>query len=300
MKNLLFIFLISLGTTTMGQITLDHTYLDAGRFNFCPTAGGPNGYAFGTKPFYLVHLEIDGDKYVCIDRVAQTMTFYNLNHTLFTSINYSNVYTGIYDYGTAPDFDKLFSSILYISQSLFECDREIEFMYTTNHYNYEDTTYRAITQIVKQDGSIIFSDSAAPLVQATYHNQYYPIYNTSNGTKMILSNVNGSIEIFNLCGTFTQSIAENNILSEESNLISNPYPNPAMDYTKIDYELPDGIKEGEIIFFNLQGNEVKRFRVDRTFNTIFISTSDITAGTYYYQLQTTGQNSDGKKLIVIK
>ncbi len=71
--------------------------------------------------------------------------------------------------------------------------------------------------------------------------------------------------------------------------ISNAYPNPNNGSTKIDYILPNGVNEGEVVFYNLMGNEVKRFKVDRTFNTLLISTKDIAAGTYYYQLQTEGR-----------
>jgi hypothetical protein len=81
--------------------------------------------------------------------------------------------------------------------------------------------------------------------------------------------------------------------------LSNSYPNPAIISTRIDYELPNGVNEGVIVFYNLQGNEVKRFKVDRTFNTLLISTKDIAAGTYYYQLQTSGESSGGKKMVVI-
>ena len=87
--------------------------------------------------------------------------------------------------------------------------------------------------------------------------------------------------------------------NNESN-ISNPYPNPTDYKTSIDYTLPPGINEGEIVFYNLQGTEVKRFKVDRTFSTLLISTADIAAGTYLYQLQTTAQSTEGKKMVVIK
>ena len=80
----------------------------------------------------------------------------------------------------------------------------------------------------------------------------------------------------------------------------NVYPNPAVNSTRVNYELPKGANEGEIIFYNLQGNEVKRFKVDRTFESLLISTSDLAAGTYYYRLQTAAQSSEGKKMIVIK
>jgi Secretion system C-terminal sorting domain len=85
-----------------------------------------------------------------------------------------------------------------------------------------------------------------------------------------------------------------------NNKVSYAYPNPNNGSAKIDYTLPEGVNEGEIVFYNLMGNEVKRFKVNRTFNTLLISTKDIAAGTYYYQLQTTIDNSGGKKMVVIK
>ncbi|MBI5219458.1 MAG: T9SS type A sorting domain-containing protein [Bacteroidia bacterium] len=64
--------------------------------------------------------------------------------------------------------------------------------------------------------------------------------------------------------------------------------------------LPNGINQGEIVFYDIQGKEIKRFKVDKTFNSLLISTADIPAGTYFYQLQTDAQNSGGKKMVVIK
>ena len=68
----------------------------------------------------------------------------------------------------------------------------------------------------------------------------------------------------------------------------------------IDYTLPDGINEGEIVFYNSLGEEVKRFNVDRTSDHLSLSNIDLSAGTYFYQLQTSENSSDGKKMIVIK
>ncbi|HXB41101.1 MAG TPA: T9SS type A sorting domain-containing protein [Bacteroidia bacterium] len=84
------------------------------------------------------------------------------------------------------------------------------------------------------------------------------------------------------------------------NFFSNPHPNPANDATTIEYKISDGVNQGEIIFYDLQGTEIKRFKVDKTFSSLLISTTDIPAGTYYYQLQTSGNTSAGKKMVVIK
>jgi hypothetical protein len=82
--------------------------------------------------------------------------------------------------------------------------------------------------------------------------------------------------------------------------LSNPYPNPTDNLTRIDYQLPDGIKQGELVFYNTMGTEVKRFKVTNTFSFIYVSAHDLASGTYYYNLQTSAGASDGKKMVVIR
>lgn len=78
-------------------------------------------------------------------------------------------------------------------------------------------------------------------------------------------------------------------------------PNPFSESTVIRYFIPEDLSgNAYYVFYDIQGKEIKNFKVDRTFNSLLISTSDIPSGTYYYQLQTNGQSSNGKKLIVIK
>jgi hypothetical protein len=158
------------------------------------------------------------------------------------------------------------------------------------------------TVILEEGGTVLFSDTGIAAVRANWVQQQYPIYNTSVGTKMIISYRNRQAKVFSLPGTLTADIQEanNNLIAMQAGRVSNTYPNPNNGSTKIDYTLPTGVNEGEIVFYNLQGNEVKRFKVDRTFNTLLISTKEIAAGTYYYQLQTTSQSSEGKKMVVVK
>ncbi len=65
------------------------------------------------------------------------------------------------------------------------------------------------------------------------------------------------------------------VSNNANNYRLNAYPNPTSNSTTIDYNLPDGVNQGEIVFFNLQGIEIKRFKVDKTFTSLFISTNDI-------------------------
>jgi hypothetical protein len=188
-------------------------------------------------------------------------------------------------------------SVLYLSENLFSTDSKIAFM-----YGYANIMNNQIyTGIYNEDGALLFSDTAAPEVIVNTIQQQYPIYNTSQGTRMILSYSNGQAKVFSLPGTLSQSVQEeNNVLISAQSNVSNPYPNPTNNTTQIDYTFPPGVNEGEIVFYDLQGMEVKRFKVDKTFSTLFISTKDLAAGTYYYQLLTSSQNSGGKKMVVIK
>jgi len=78
------------------------------------------------------------------------------------------------------------------------------------------------------------------------------------------------------------------------------YPNPAENYITIGFQLPRGITSGCIVFYDIMGKEARRVSVDENSNFKLISIEDLAAGTYYYQLQTSGTSSAGKKLVVIK
>jgi hypothetical protein len=279
MKKLLFIAFSVFGMNAMAQITLEHTYDSASTYSI--------GNFKGSQLVYL-NLEATGEKYININKTGKYISIYNINHSFLKKISYSS-------FSYSPGLP----TFLYFSENLFNTDNLMEFMYI-----WTDINNVANTSIYNENGVCIFSaDSLTPFVQANTPQLQYPIYNTSQGTKMILSHLtNKQAKVYSLSGTLTTAIAEanNNLIAMQSSSVSNAYPNPTNNTTQIDYSLPDGVNEGEIVFYDLLGNEVKRFKVDRTFNTLLVSTADIAAGTYYYQLQTTAENSEGKKMIVIK
>lgn len=279
MKKFLFIALIAFGINAKAQIIMEHDYDSASTF----ATGSP---AIQNQ-LMIIKFEISGERYVRINRRMRNICIYNMNHSLLKTIDFS----GFPFDSSNPNAQ----FILYLSEQLFDTDSGIEFMYCTS---LSSSTY--YIGIYNEDGSLIFSDDGYIPILFSVPLQQYPIYNTSQGTKMILSYLNGHAKVFSLPGTLSQGIHESNNMLLAQSSISNPYPNPAINTTRINYELPNGINEGVIVFYNLQGIEVKRFKVDKTFNTLLISTSDIAAGTYYYQLQTTAQNSEGKKMVVIK
>ena len=278
MKKILFIVLLAFSMTAKAQIILEHAYDTASTLTtqVC-------------NQLMIVNFSVSGERYVRVNRTSKTICIYDLNHTLLKTISFASL---------PSDSSGKVGDVLYISENLFSNDSKIAFMYI-----YWTITYLQLfhTMIVNEDGTILFSDTCSPAIRVNYEQQQLPIYNTSAGTKMILSYNNGQAKVFSLPGTLSQSVQEeNNVLIAAQSSVSNPYPNPNKGSTQIDYTFPPGVNEGEIVFYDLQGMEIKRFKVDKTFNTLLISTKDLAAGTYYYQLQAKGQSSSGKKMVVIK
>lgn len=281
MKKIIFIALYTFTINAKAQTTLEHTYDSAGYY----------GVASNRQQLYVVKLEIDGDKFVFIDLFNKLVKFYNLNHTPWKTISFS----------AATDLNPTYNgqSITYISQHLFNTDNKIEFLYVD-----QGSSPSAITQIIDEDGIVLFTaNNQAPFAWANAPQFQLPIYNTNAGTKMILSggdNTDPKAYIYSLAGTLVAGIKDNSNNELNQLRTSFAYPNPTNSSTKIDYTLPNGINTGEIVFYDTQGKEVKRFNVDNTFNSLLISTEDLQSGIYYYNLQTTQGNSGAKKLITVK
>lgn len=296
MKQTIFLILCTLLLNVKAQITLEHIYPNA---NFSTVI--PEGQ------LKAVHLTGAGYKYWTIDTLnnSGTITVYNLNHSLYKTINIP----------TQPTPNNSWS-VKYLSDELFNVDStDIEYMTIGSYIG--SMMYVYYIRIYDETGTVLFSKDSVGLGNYTCTTglSLPAIFNSSSGVKMILYrsvdnpyySPDNNAFVYSLPGVLPCNDCNNGtmngiILQETNNNmnISNPYPNPTNHTTKINYQLPDGVNNGEIVFYDLTGKEVTRFKVDRTFNYIQLTTDDLTSGTYYYQLQTHGQNSSGKKMVVIK
>ncbi len=231
--------------------------------------------------FGIVNLGNLTYKYYFVNLDNSEITLYNLDHSIYLpSIQIPETWNA-YNY-----------NILYIANTLFDCDStNIEYLLSNR-----DSVY---VKIYREDGNMLFCFDSAQAYSAIGPplTHRYPIINTPAGAKMLLDYSDGSVRVYSLCGSLPNKIPN----SIENNFgLSNSYPNPAKNYTRIDYQLPTGINKGEIVFYDAKGNEVKRFVVDRTFNHLRISTAELSSGTYFYNLQTSKGIVGAKKLVVIK
>jgi hypothetical protein len=279
MKTIGLLTALVIPLTSNAQITLSHTYDSAGYYG-----------ALGSRQSLLiVELESEGRKFCFIDSHNKKLKLYELDHSLWRTISFS-LATDLSDVNNVQ-------SIKYISQYLFDQDDEIEFMYVDQ--NIPD----CVTQIVNEDGSILFTaNNRAPILHASVPQFQVPIYNTEVGTFMLLSGCNsdGKAYVYNLPGILATGMSLGPIHELATLSAGMAYPNPTANTTRIDYALPTGVNEGFIVLYTTGGQEVKRFRVDRTFNTLEITTDDLQSGTYYYNLQTTQGVSGGNRLVTVR
>ena len=81
--------------------------------------------------------------------------------------------------------------------------------------------------------------------------------------------------------------------------VSHAYPNPASDFLDIDYQVV-GNQDLRLGFYNVLGEQVKEFSLDRDQKTLRISLRDFATGMYLYQLSIDGRSVATKKIIVRK
>ncbi len=271
MKKSLLISLLLVATISKGQITLEHFY------NNAPLAS-------------FVRLSLTDNKWAVID--ANTITLYNLNHSLYKTIP-------IVGAPVSP------TDVMYISKGLFDTDS------TTIEYMVDPVGLFG-TKIYREDGTLLFSEpnysteSSGSLYSVPLRPiDWNAIVITVNGPKMILShidstgNMNG-FKVFSLPGVyFPNGISKHNSTADLMEL-SSPFPNPSGNSAQIRYTIPAGETNVEIVLYRLNGTEAKRFQVDNKFDTLELNNSDLPSGTYFYQLVSKNQQSESKKMVVIK
>ncbi|MEZ4902945.1 MAG: T9SS type A sorting domain-containing protein [Spirosomataceae bacterium] len=80
--------------------------------------------------------------------------------------------------------------------------------------------------------------------------------------------------------------------------VLNAYPNPANDYTEIDYQMSPGAGNARVSMFNVIGNNVGEYELDKNDRQLRIQTREMPTGVYFYRLLLDGKTVATKKLLV--
>ncbi|MGB3869105.1 MAG: T9SS type A sorting domain-containing protein [Flavobacteriales bacterium] len=244
------------------QITLEHTYPNA-------------GYYASQGQLMMVDLEASGMSYVEVDRANKEIKLYHLDHSLFKTVSYANV--------PLPANPITTVYLMYISEHLFDQDDGLEFMYL------DPTPGTYLTQVYNEDGSLLLDEPGSqPLVLATVHNQQYPIYNTDQGTKLILSHTDGTARVYSLGGTLTTAIAESATGTLQAFASASlAFPNPTGSF--VQFALASTLqRDGELTITDAAGRVIRSVNIARGTSQISQDVSDLPDGAYLYRLTSGG------------
>ena len=94
--------------------------------------------------------------------------------------------------------------------------------------------------------------------------------------------------------------SENYLFSNDRVWVSHVYPNPALDFVDIDFQIASTVREVRLTFYNVLGQEVKDVALEKDQKSMHIPLRELNSGMYMYQLSIDGRSVATKKLIVRK
>ena len=129
-------------------------------------------------------------------------------------------------------------------------------------------------------------------------NQYFRNALLNGSTKpTVVKTTNSEIP-----ATFDRSVGDNinndKLYSSDKLTVSNIYPNPANDFATIDYVITGNVNEASMSFYNLLGNEIASYELDKSDRKLKVQTTNWDSGFYLYQLVVDGKKMATKKLLV--
>jgi hypothetical protein len=257
------------------QITLDHT--------------------FSNQRIDVVHLRASGPKYYTYDYAAHTATLYNLDYSVFRTVNFPASYTSY--------------TVNLWSEDLFDNDSTtLEYVLSFNDSN------NSGFKIYTGDTTMIFeADSGAVLYgneYGTYHSlPYAPIFETDSGMKMVVAFTIPAMHpyetrIYNLPGKMAESCSAVCLTNGVVELVNKQerlraYPNPFHTSETIEYSLPREFDSAELIVTDQSGKLIKQFPLSATENKIETINAELPAGNYIFTVKAGGQVIAEKKVVKV-
>jgi hypothetical protein len=263
MKKSIFVVLLLLSSVCYSQITLDFqktNYLHAFKLN-------------NTETKYLDDHELDSQN---------QFSLLNSDGTLYKTIHLP----------PQPDSIAFISSIAYISTTLFDSDPAtieyvVDYQLDSLQYNLNEV------RIVREDGTILMDEMFAYLRDWEWG--IINIYNTSEGTKMILNYryANGhycQTKIFSLPGELPAGTDNNGPASRNPTL----YPNPNNGSFYIDFHSKDG--EANIIdLYTSEGKLIESYKSNTALT--HVDNQGLSDGLFIVNTRTSRRNASGKMII---
>lgn len=265
------------------QVTLEHTYLT-------------NSQTASFQEFWLTNLGNSNYKYVVYNygySSTSSFSLYNLDHTPYLL----NISIPV----ASDTVNNIYYRLGYITSTLFDCDStNIEFAMML------DVPHPAKSPnfcVYRTDGKVIFSrDSVGTIFSVGLGSGSYemqPIMNTAVGAKLLLFNYANNIQktyVYGLCGTLPEGVTE---ISQSGSFV-NVFPNPTSHQVNFEITAPSHSEEYKLTIFNSSFQSVKSAVVNGINTQIDLDSGNLSAGTYFYSLQTKSKVFQTGKFILSK
>jgi hypothetical protein len=204
---------------------------------------------------------------------------------------------------------------LLITDKFYNNDSKIEFLVQVREFNNSSLDKDQILSryLMNEDGNILHTfpviNTAESIggIKIGYVGNYLTVayYNRGSVSDTIIKTdfykINGLINCQCNCSSNNTSTTANlEKMPEPKKLNLSSYPNPNSGKATIVYELPENTSKGNIRFYSQQGDLLKTYTVNNQQTELEISTDEYSTGIYFYELESNGYASGGKKMIVIK
>lgn len=229
-------------------------------------AGNSNNSSIG-----FVNLANSGGKYVINDVAQYQIRLYNLNHSIWKTIP------------VPSDPNSTAYYYLNISENLFDLDAQVECLIA-----YAGGSLQASQiAVINEDGNVLFSKIGS---------SFGGIFKLENNTfKMLFSDyTNYNKYVYSLPGT---SINVGGPNGGEVGKVGRSFPNPSENIISLPYDLSAADGTGSMIIYNMNGQIVESFIVDKTFNNILLDISAYASGAYRYSISVNGIQSNSQSFI---
>ncbi|MDZ7742958.1 MAG: T9SS type A sorting domain-containing protein [Bacteroidota bacterium] len=249
--------LFFLAFSSSAQISLEHTY---------------------TGSVYIADLKENGYKYYDMDVVLNQCRLYNLDHSLWKSIQLD-----------VPQ-DHYLYDVRYVSLDLFNMDELVELAYTYYEYNDVDSFYTYTTNIINEEGTLLLE------VPGAYYSEV--VSNGNDAYKFLAYVWDFSVYPSTLETSVYALPGQAGNVHEQSPepILGEIFPNPGNDQIMLPV-LP-GQKIKQLQLLNVQGKLIREFQPAPRNSTLKMDVGELEKGTYFIRVLNMKNQVQIKKLII--
>lgn len=264
MKNLiklLSICLMIIPATLHAQLIKEHTYDNV-------SAG-------------VTNLGADGYKYFTMDVENSRCHIYNLDHSLWKTINLS------------LPADYYLVDIQWVSTHLFNSDNNIELIYMSAYYDANSLYYTYSTRIADEYGNILLDVPGGG---------YFALMNTSAGYKLMVYEYDFSTLIYGI-NTHVYSVPgipdliKDGLNGALSIVAGELFPNPSDGKVCLPYRLNHPQQKAMLNILDANGRNIQSYMLDPGKTSFINDASELASGVYYYLITNEKGTQIVKKLI---